>query len=215
MVSLAGVMLLAAWLNLWQLAQNGYGNTYYAVAVQSMLRSWHNFFFASYDAGGFITVDKPALGLWVQTASAWLFGFNGLSLILPEVLAGLGTVLVVYYLTRRAFGPFAGIVAGLVTSLTPIAVAVQRVNNLDAILEFVLVLAAWAVIRAAETGRLWQLMLAVALVGLGFNVKMLEAFVVLPAFYLLYFFTARTGWWRRVAHLGVATVVLAVVSLSW
>src|SRR5438132_7717511 len=144
MVSLAGVMLLAAWLNLWQLAQNGYGNTYYAVAVQSMLRSWHNFFFASYDAGGFITVDKPALGLWVQTASAWLFGFNGFALILPEVLAGLGGVAIVYYLVRRLFGPIAGLVGALAMALTPIAVAVQRTNDLDAILMFTLVLAAWA-----------------------------------------------------------------------
>src|SRR5439155_18999260 len=128
-VGLAAVLLLAGWLNLWQIGQNGYGNQYYAVAVQSMLQSWHNFFFGSYDAGGFITVDKPALGLWVQTASAWLFGFNGLSLILPEVLAGLGAALIVYYLTRRVFGPLAGIVAIAVTSLTPIAVAVQRVNN--------------------------------------------------------------------------------------
>src|SRR5207249_90681 len=115
----------------------------------------------------------------------------------------------------RAFGPLAGFVAALVTALTPIAVAVQRVNNLDAILVLVLVLAAWAMLRAVETGRLWQLMLAVALVGLGFNVKMVEAFVVLPAFYLVYLLMARGGWWRRIAHLSIATLVLAVVSLSW
>lgn len=215
LMGLVAVLLLAGWLNLWRISQNGYGNSYYATAVQSMLQSWHNFFFGSYDAGGFITVDKPAPGLWVQAASAWLFGFNGLSLILPEVLAGLATVAITFYLTRRAFGPLAGFVAALVTALTPIAIAVQRTNNLDAVLVLVLTLAAWAMLRAVETGRLWQLLLAVMLVGVGFNVKMLEAFVVLPAFYLVYLLMARGGWWRRVAHLSIATVVLAVVSLSW
>ncbi|HST06352.1 MAG TPA: glycosyltransferase family 39 protein, partial [Chloroflexia bacterium] len=212
---LALILVLAAWLNIWEISKNGYGNTYYAVAVQSMLRDWHNFFFAAYDAGGFITVDKPALGLWIQTASAWLFGFNGFSLVLPEVLAGLGTVAIIYHLARKYFGSVAGLTAALAMAITPIAVAIFRSNNLDALLTFALTLAAWAMLRAAETGRLWQLSLAVALVGLGFNIKMLEAFIVLPAFYLLYFLMARVSWPRRILHLTLATAVLAVVSFSW
>src|SRR5436190_19637312 len=148
LAGLAAVLLLAAGLDLWRIDQNGYGNLYYATAVQSMLQSWHNFFFASYDAGGFITVDKPALGLWVQAASAWLFGFNGLALILPQVLAGLGAIAIVFYLVRGVFGPLAGILAALVTALAPVAVAVNRTNNLDSILVLMLVLAAWAMLRA-------------------------------------------------------------------
>lgn len=213
--ALALILALAAWLNVWEISRNGFGNTYYSVAVQSMLRNWHNFFFASYDAGGFITVDKPALGLWVQTASAWLFGFSGFSVVLPEVLAGIGTVAIVYHLARKYFGVAAGLMAALAMAVTPIAVAVNRSNNLDALLTFALTLAAWAMLRAAETGRLWQLALAVGLVGLGFNVKMLEAFIVLPAFYVLYFFMAKVSWPKRVLHLTLATVVLAVVSFSW
>src|SRR5262245_43389193 len=81
-------LLVAAMLNLWNLAQNGYGNTYYAVAVQSMLQSWSNFFFGAYDAGGFVTVDKPPVALWIQAISARIFGFSGLALLLPEALAG-------------------------------------------------------------------------------------------------------------------------------
>jgi 4-amino-4-deoxy-L-arabinose transferase-like glycosyltransferase len=215
MAALGLILALAAWLNVWEISRNGFGNTYYSVAVQSMLRNWYNFFFASYDAGGFITVDKPALGLWVQTASAWLFGFSGFSVVLPEVLAGIGTVAIVYHLARKYFGVAAGLMAALAMAVTPIAVAVSRSNNLDALLTFTLTLAAWAMLRAAETGRLWQLALAVGLVGLGFNIKMLEAFIVLPAFCVLYFFMANVSWPKRVLHLALATVVLAVVSFSW
>ena len=72
-IALAAVLMLSAFLNLLWLPSEGYGNTYYAATVKSMLASWSNFFFVSYDAG-FVSVDKPPLGLWIQAASAWLFG---------------------------------------------------------------------------------------------------------------------------------------------
>jgi len=79
---------------------------------------------------------------------------------------------------------------------------------------FVLV-AAWAFIVAAERGNLGLLLLGAIVIGLGFNVKTLQAFLVLPAFYLLYLLAARTTWRRRFLHLGLATAVLLAVSLSW
>src|SRR4051812_24905515 len=91
-MGLGFALLVSAVLNLWNLGQNGYGNEYYAVAVQSMLQNWKNFFFAAYDAGGFITVDKPAVTLWIQTISAKIFGFSGLALLVPEALAGVASV---------------------------------------------------------------------------------------------------------------------------
>src|SRR3954447_5150040 len=115
---------ISAALNLWNLAQNGYSNLYYAVAVQSMLQSWHNFFFASYDAGGFISVDKPPVALWIQAISAKIFGFSSLSLLMPEALSGVAAVALVYFLVRRIFGPLAAFVAAMAMALTPIAVAV-------------------------------------------------------------------------------------------
>src|SRR5689334_22294980 len=91
-LGLAIPMTVSAILNIWDLAQNGYSNLYYSVAVQSMMQSWHNFFFNSYDAGGFITVDKPPVALWIQAISARIFGFSSLSLLLPEALAGVASV---------------------------------------------------------------------------------------------------------------------------
>jgi 4-amino-4-deoxy-L-arabinose transferase-like glycosyltransferase len=117
-LALVVVLVLAAFLNLYGIGSLGYGNTYYAAAVKDMLRSWHNFFFVSFDAG-FVSVDKPPLGLWIQTTSAWLFGFHGWSLLLPQALAGVASVALLYHLVGRTFGRGAGLLAALAMALTP------------------------------------------------------------------------------------------------
>ena len=214
-LALVGVLLLATFLHVFRLRQEGFANLYYAAAVKSMLTSWHDFFFVSFDSAGFVTVDKPPLGLWIQAASAALFGFSGLSLLLPQVLAGILSVLVLYHLVRRTFGPTAGLLAALALAVTPITIAANRNNTMDSQLVLVLLLAAWSVLRAAETGRLRWLLLCAGLVGLGFNIKMLQAFLVVPAFVLLYLVAAPIRWWRRLLHLSLAGGVLLAVSLAW
>ncbi|HYN87509.1 MAG TPA: glycosyltransferase family 39 protein, partial [Ardenticatenaceae bacterium] len=214
-IALAGVLLLAALLNFWWLNREGFSNLYYAATVRSMLSSWHNFLYASYDPGGFVSVDKPPLGLWIQAASAMLFGFRGLSLLLPQALAGVLCVGVLYHLVRRPFGVAAGLLAALMLALTPVNVATNRNNTMDSLLVLALLLAAWAVSRAAESGRLRLLILGMVLVGVGFNVKMLQAYLALPAFYLVYLVGAPLRRRTRLAHLALATVVLLGVSLSW
>jgi 4-amino-4-deoxy-L-arabinose transferase-like glycosyltransferase len=208
-------LAVSATLNLWNLAQNGYSNLYYSVAVQSMIQSWHNFFFASYDAGGFISVDKPPVALWVQALSAKLLGFGPFSLLLPQAILGVASVGLVYVLVRRVFGTFAAFVAALAMAVTPIAVAVERTNNTDTVLMFTLLLAAWAVSVATEKGRLALLALGLALVGVAFNVKMLAGFVVLPTFYLLYLVGAPIRWPKRVLHLALGSMFVFGVALSW
>jgi len=214
-LALAGVLLLAIFLHFFRLEQEGYGNLYYAAAVKSMLTSGHNFFFASFDPGGFVAVDKPPLGLWVQALSALVFGFRGWSLLLPQALAGVLAVALLYHLVRRSFGQMAGLVAALVLTLTPISIAANRNNTMDSQLVLTSLLAAWAFIIATEKGRLRWLLLGAVLVGLGFNIKMLQAFLVLPALYLLYLLAAPLGLLKRLWHLAVATIVLGAVSLSW
>src|SRR5215218_4686229 len=211
---LTAILALSAFLNLSWLTSEGYGNVYYAATVKDMLDSWHNFFFVSFDAG-FVSVDKPPLGFWIQAASAYLFGFHGWSILLPQALAGVFSVALLYHLVGRSFGPVAGLLAALALALTPISVATDRSNNLESLLALTVLLAAWAFILAAETGRLRWLIVGALVVGVGFNVKMLEAFVVLPAFYLMYIVAARVGWRRRIIHLGLATIVIVAASLPW
>jgi 4-amino-4-deoxy-L-arabinose transferase-like glycosyltransferase len=214
-VALSLILLMAAFLNLFRLDQNGYGNTYYAAAVKSMLLNWHNFFFLSFDPGGFVSIDKPPLGFWLQAASAAVFGFNGWSLLLPQALAGTASVALLYVLVRRSFGPTIGVLAALALALMPVSVAASRNNTPDSLLVFVTLLAALVVSIAAETGRLRWLLLGALLVGLGFNIKMLEAYLVLPAFILVYLLAAPLSLRTRLLHLVLAAVVLLTVSFAW
>jgi 4-amino-4-deoxy-L-arabinose transferase-like glycosyltransferase len=172
--------LLAGLLNFWDLSRNGWANVYYSGAVRSMSESWHNFLFASFDPSGVMTVDKPPLALWIETASVKLLGFHPVAILAPQALMGVATVLLVYDLTRRRCGRPAGFVAGLVLALTPISVAISRHNNPDALLVLCSVAALWCALRALEDGRLRWLVLAGVCVGLGFETKMLIALAVVP-----------------------------------
>jgi len=202
-------------LNFLRIGREGFGDKYYAAAVRSMLASWHNFFFASFDPGGFVTVDKPAAGLWVQTLSAAIFGFKGWAIILPQALAGALSVGVLYALVKKVYGRTAGLVGGFVLAVTPITVAASRTNQLDVLLVAILLAAAWAITNAVERSSLGWLLAAMAFVGMGFNVKMLAAYTVLPAIVVLYFFGVRLKFWKKIRHLALAGVVLLAVSLSW
>ena len=212
---LGGVMALGRGLRGWRLDQNGFGTEYYSAGVRSMLDSPHNFLFNSFDPAGFVSLDKPPIALWVQVASAKLLGFSSLSVLLPQVLEGLASIALVYHLVARRFGVAAGLLAALFLTLTPISVVIDRSSNTDSCLVTVLLLAAWALSVAAERGSGPLLVLAMALVGIGFNVKMLAAVVVLPSFALVYFAGAPLDWRRRLAHLAVGGAVVTAVSLSW
>jgi 4-amino-4-deoxy-L-arabinose transferase-like glycosyltransferase len=213
--ALCVVLLLSLFLDFFRLGQGGYGTLYYAAAVKSMLLNWHNFFFVSFDPGGFVTVDKPPLGFWLQVLSAKIFTFNTWSILLPQALAGVCSVALLAHLVRRAAGPLAGLVAGLTLAVMPINVVTNRSNNVDSLLVLAVLCAAWAIIVAAETGRLRLLLLGAAIIGLGFNIKMLEAYLVVPAFALLYLLCAPLRKRTKTLHLVLAGAVLLAVSLCW
>ncbi|MEZ0537738.1 glycosyltransferase family 39 protein [Caldicellulosiruptoraceae bacterium PP1] len=214
-IALLLIMMLTGFLSFYAVTQEGYVNTYYTAAVKSMLTSWKNFFFASFDPGGFVTVDKPAFGLWLQAISAFIFGVHGWSVVLPEALCAVISVAVIYHIMQRSFGKAAGLISALILSITPILIAVSRTNNLDSSLVLVLLLATWALIVASERESFKHLALSMILVGIGFNIKMLQAFMVLPAFYLVYLFTTNIKIKEKIKHLVAATAILLTVSFSW
>jgi 4-amino-4-deoxy-L-arabinose transferase-like glycosyltransferase len=214
-LALTAILLFGAALRLWRLDQNGFGNEYYAAGVRSMSGSWHNFLYHAFDPAGFISVDKPPVAMWIQVAAVKLFGFHGMVVLLPQVLEGLAAIWLLYHLVQRRFGAPAGVLAALFLAVTPVSVAVDRSSNTESCLVLVLLLAAWALSRAAEEGRRRLLLLAMALVGFAFNVKMLAAFVVLPTFALVYFMGTSASVPRRLVDLTLGGLVLAAVSLSW
>lgn len=215
--ALAAVIAVASALNLIGLAAEGYANSYYAAAVRSMSSNWHAFFFNSFDSTGFVTVDKPPVGFWIQVAFVKVLGFHGWSILLPQALAGIASVAILWWLIRRTWGPIAGLIAALALAVTPISVVTNRNNTIDSLLVLCVLCATWAVIRAIESPRhpLRWLLVGALLVGVGFNIKMLEAYLVLPALWLAYLVTARSRWYARIGHLALATLLLVTVSLSW
>lgn len=208
-------MVLAFGLYMYNIHSIGDANAYYTAAVKSMLQSWSNFFFVAAEPGGSVTVDKPPLGLWIEAVFAYFLGVSGFSVSLPNILAGVFSIPLLYIMVKKYAGELAGLIAGFVMAFTPVFIATNRNNTMDGLLVFFLLLAAWAFIQATESGKLRWLLLGAFIVGLGFNIKMMQAFLPLPAFYALYFFGAKEGWLRKTINLSIATLLLIVVSLSW
>ena len=137
------IVILAAILNGYGIWNDQYANSYYTTAVGSMLRNFHNFFYASLDSAGSVTVDKPPVVFWIQTAFAYVFGLHGWSVILPQVLAGIGSVLIIYFMVKPTFGLAAARIAALAMATVPVVAAVSRTNNIDSMLVFTLLLGSW------------------------------------------------------------------------
>ena len=214
-VALALIVVLAGFLELFALDREGFSNLYYAAAVRSMLAGPSTFFFGAFDPGGFITLDKPPLGFWLEVLSARIFGYSGVSLLLPGALAAVASVWLIARLVAHQFGQLAGLIAALVLAVTPISVATARNNTVDSVLVLFVLLAIGALLRWGDTGRLRWLVLAGILVGVGFNVKMLEAYLVVPGIGLAVLVDRRWSVARRIGHLAAASAALLVVSFAW
>jgi 4-amino-4-deoxy-L-arabinose transferase-like glycosyltransferase len=209
------IFALTAVLYTWDLARVGMGNTFYAAAVKSGTESWKAFFFGSLDPGSFITVDKPPAALWVMELSGRIFGFNTDSMLIPEALAGVVSVMVLYHVVRRWAGETAAVLASVALALTPVAVVIFRYNDPDAFLVLLLVLAGWGLWAAVESGRTRGLVVCGALLGLAFLTKTLDAFVVVPAFAATYLWCGPPRLRRRIGQLAWAGLALAVSSSWW
>ncbi|PRY40767.1 ArnT family glycosyltransferase [Umezawaea tangerina] len=204
-----------ALLYLWQLGDSEWANAYYSAAAQAGSQSWEAWFFGSTDAANSITVDKTPAALWFMGLSARVFGVNAWSVLVPQALMGVGSVGLLHAAVKRTSGPAAGLIAGAVLALTPVAVLMFRFNNPDALLVLLLVAGAYCTIRATERASWRWLALAGVAVGFAFLAKMLQAFLVLPAFGLGYLFFARTTVTRKLLHLAGALGAMVVAGGWW
>ncbi|MGW4833092.1 glycosyltransferase family 39 protein [Amycolatopsis japonica] len=212
--SLAALLLATAVLYLWNLGDSGWANAFYSAAAQAGSLSWKALFFGSSDAANAITVDKTPAALWVMSLSARLFGVDAWSILVPQALMGVGSVAVLYAAVRRTSGPAAGLLAGTVLALTPAAALMFRFNNPDALLVLLLTASAYCVVRALEKASPRWLALAGVAVGFGFLAKMLQAFLVLPAFGLAYLIAAPTSLGKRLLHL-LSALGATLVASGW
>ncbi|QVI22298.1 glycosyltransferase family 39 protein [Nocardia tengchongensis] len=213
-LALAALLIGTAVAYLWNLSANGWANSFYSAAVQAGSVSWKAFFFGSSDAANSITVDKTPLSLWPMEISVRLFGLHSWSMLLPQALLGVASVALLWAIVRRNFGASAGLLAGLVMALTPIAAVMFRFNNPDAMLVFLMVAAAWALLRGVEDGRWRWLALTGAFIGLGFLAKQLQVLLVVPALALTYLIAGPPALGKRVAQLFAAGAAM-VAGAGW
>lgn len=213
--ALWALLLVTLVLYTWDLTASGWANSFYSAAVQAGSQSWKAFLFGSSDAGNSITVDKPPASLWVMALSVRVFGPSSFAILLPQALMGVGTVAVVHAAVRRHSGPAAGLIAGAVVALTPVATLMFRFNNPDALLTLLMALAAWATLRAVEAASPRWLVLAGVFVGFGFLAKALQVLLVVPALGIAYLVAAPTTVRRRVLHSLMAIGAMAVSAGWW
>jgi 4-amino-4-deoxy-L-arabinose transferase-like glycosyltransferase len=188
---------------------------FYGAAARSMSMSWHNFFFGAFDPAGTVTIDKLPGSLWPQALLLRIVGFHVWAIVLPQVIEGVLTILVLYRAVRRLADPLAGIAAAAVLATSPVTVALNRGNVADSLLILLLVLAADATSAALLSGRLRTLLLAGLWVGLAFQAKMTVAWLVLPSLAVAYLLAATPRLRVRIAHVALAGALTAVVSVSW
>ena len=199
----------------YDLTASGYANSFYSAAVQAGSESWKAFFFGSSDAANSITVDKPPAALWPMALSVRLFGLGSWQILLPEVLMGVGTVAVVYAAVRRRFTPAAGLIAGAVLAVTPVAALMFRFNNPDALLALLMTVAVYCVLRALEGARTTWLVWAGVAIGFAFLTKTLQAFLILPPLALVYAVCAPTRLRRRLGQLALAGLAIVGAGGWW
>ncbi|MGY0502014.1 glycosyltransferase family 39 protein [Nocardia sp. FBN12] len=213
--ALAALLLGTLVCYLVNLSANGWANDFYAAAVQAGSQSWEAFFFGSSDAANSITVDKPPASLWVMELSVRLFGLNSWSMLVPQVLLGVASVALLWATVRRSFGPAAGLIAGTVLAVTPVAVLMFRFNNPDALLVLLMTAAAWAMTRAVTDGRWRWLLLTGGFIGFGFLAKQLQVLLVVPPLALMYLLAGPPKLGKRVAQLFAAGAAMVVAAGWW
>ncbi|MBT2532991.1 glycosyltransferase family 39 protein [Arthrobacter sp. ISL-48] len=215
--SAAALLLVTGLTYLWNLTNSGYGNAFYAAAVQSGTKNWTALLFASLDPSNAITVDKPPAAFWIPALLGRVFGFSSLTMLLPEAVMGVASVGLLYLAVRQVAGPAAGLIAGAALAATPVAALMFRFNNPDAMMVFCLIAAAWMTVTATRKASPSWLFWAGTLVGMAFLSKMLQGFMTVPALGLAYLIAAPVSFKKRLLHLlaaaGGITLVAGAYSL--
>jgi 4-amino-4-deoxy-L-arabinose transferase-like glycosyltransferase len=188
---------------------------FYDAAVRSMTLSWHNFFFGAFEPGASVSIDKPPIDLWLQVLSVKLLGFSSTTLKLPEAFAGIATVPLLHACVRRVWGPAAGLAAALAIAVLPVEVITSRSDTMDAVMMALIVLALLLLLRACETGRSAWLLAAAAVLGIAFDVKLLESVIALPGLAAIALLGLPAASRRRLLQVSAAGAVYIAVALSW
>lgn len=208
------ILILALFLYSWQIG-NTSTNAYYTQLITTMTKSWHAFWVAGFDPNNVSTGTQPPVALWFMAISAKCFGVHAWSLVLPSIGFGVGSVALIYQLVTPTFGRISGRLAALAMTLTPVVVTNLRANNLDMTLLFFLLLGCLFLEKALSQDHLGWLIGSFAMIGIAFNIKLMQAFLILPIMVIIYWLATTTSWRRKLTHLSLAAVTLIALSVVW
>lgn len=211
---LAGILSSSAVLYLLDIRSAGFSD-FYATGAKSMSISWRALLFGAFDPNATITLDKLSGFLIPQAVSARIFGFTPWALALPQSIEGLITIAAVFWLANRWLGPVGGVISAALMAFTPLLVSMFSHPMEDSMLTMFTVLAVVAWQRSIETDRLRWLVLAGVFVGLGFQAKMMQSWLILPTLALVYFLVDRRPRSGRVVRIALMCIVAVAVSISW
>lgn len=209
------ITILSFTLNFYAISNYGYGNEYYSASVLSMTKSLKNFFFISFDPTGMLAIDKPPLGLWIQAIFVMILGFKGWVMILPQAISSTLCCILIYILMRKNFNYKTSLLSSFIFAITPIVVAVSRNNTMDMQLVFILLLSIYTFLKIFEKNKKKYIFITAILVGIGFNIKMFQAYLILPSFALTYLFFYKEPLHKKFITGFLACFLMLVVSLSW
>lgn len=161
--------------------------------------------------------DKPPLAFWLGAAAMKVLGPTAAAARFPAGLGHIATVLLVYAAGRRLWPGRAGLWAGIVMALAPMAMVfahVARVDSLLVALMTAMLLAVLHLVRGTNRPWTWTLVLYAA-AGLGLLTKGPEA-VVLPAAAVgvTVLLAGRWGDLRRL-HLFAGAVLCLAIAAPW
>ncbi|MGW5111136.1 ArnT family glycosyltransferase [Nocardia sp. NPDC004123] len=213
--ALLGIAVTAGVLYAWGISSQT-PHLYYSAAARSMSMSRHNFFYAAFDPDATISIDKLPGAIWIQALSVRVFGPHTWAYLLPQVIEGVLTVLVLYRAVRRLSGPYAALVAAAVAALAPAVVALDRGNISDTLLILLLVLAAERAAAVIVSGRVRNLVWCGLCIGLAFQAKMVQAWLIVPVLAAALLLAApRSELRQRITGLAWFGATTLAVSLSW
>lgn len=209
------ICILSFFLNFYDICKYGYGNEYYAAAVKSMSQNFKNFFFISFDPSGMVSVDKPPLGLWIQTIFVLIFGYSGYSLMLPQALCGTGCCILIYLIISNNHNKMCGLISSFIFSIIPSVVVISRNNTMDMQLIFTLLLAVFYFFKYINLKKSLNLFISAVLIGLAFNIKMLQAYIILPSLFVIYILFNKRKFTTKLYQGIIAYLLMFMVSFSW
>lgn len=209
------VGFIALILGFWRLPLNGLGNLYYTAADITGSRSLRALFFATFDRGGIMAVDKPPLGLVGPALAIRLFGISSWTVLGPQVVLFAAGIVVFFCALRRWTNRRVAWIGAASLLLTPISVAVARSNNPDELLVFFTIISLVFVGESLRDARFRWVVAAGIAVGLAFTTKQLQALVGVPALVVTISVLSVGSWSRRVARTSVFGVCSVVTSAAW